>query len=78
MAARGRSRAEEEIARLEPIFERVVSLGKPVSIDTMKASVARWALVRGAAILNDVWGFQRDAEMARSRRCVRRARRADA
>ena len=56
--------ADEEIARLEPIFERVVGLGKPVSVDTMKASVARWALVRGAALLNDVWGFQRDAEMA--------------
>ena len=56
--------AEEEIARLEPIFERVVGLGKPVSIDTMKASVARWAVERGAVIVNDVWGFQRDPDLA--------------
>jgi dihydropteroate synthase len=36
-----------------------------VSIDTMKASVAAWALGKGAAITNDVWGLQRDPEMAR-------------
>jgi dihydropteroate synthase len=56
--------ADEEIARLEPIFESVVKFGKPVSIDTMKASVARWAVARGAAVMNDVWGFQRDANLA--------------
>ena len=57
--------AEEEIGRLEPIFERVVKLGRPVSIDTMKTSVAHWALARGAAVVNDVWGFQRDPDLAR-------------
>jgi dihydropteroate synthase len=36
----------------------------PVSIDTMKASVAAWALDQGAAIANDVWGLQRDPGMA--------------
>jgi dihydropteroate synthase len=36
-----------------------------VSIDTMKAKVAAWALDAGAAIANDVWGLQRDPEMAR-------------
>jgi dihydropteroate synthase len=30
----------------------------------MKASVARWAVAHGAAIVNDVWGFQRDADLA--------------
>jgi dihydropteroate synthase len=41
----------------------IAALGIPVSIDTMKAEVARWALVSGAAIINDVWGLQRDNEM---------------
>jgi dihydropteroate synthase len=31
----------------------------------MKADIAAWALDRGAAIVNDVWGLQRDPEMAR-------------
>jgi dihydropteroate synthase len=39
-------------------------MGRPVSIDTMKAVVAAWALDRGAAIVNDVWGLQRDPDMA--------------
>jgi dihydropteroate synthase len=56
---------EEERARLEPILSEVVALGCPVSIDTMKASVAAWALDRGAAMANDVWGLQRDPDMAR-------------
>ena len=43
----------------------VVGLGKPVSIDTMKAEVADWAIRQGAAIANDVWGLQRDPDMAR-------------
>ena len=43
----------------------VVELGLPVSIDTIKAKVAACALEQGAAILNDVWGLQRDPDMAR-------------
>jgi dihydropteroate synthase len=56
---------EEEQSRLEPILPAAVALGVPVSIDTMKAAVAAWALKRGAAIVNDVWGLQRDPDMAR-------------
>lgn len=56
--------AEDEIARLAPVLPAVVKLGVPVSIDTIKADVARWALDQGAAILNDVWGLQKDAGMA--------------
>jgi|SRR5579872_2031433 len=56
---------EEERARLEPILAPAIALGIPVSIDTMKASLAVWALDRGAAIVNDVWGLQRDPDMAR-------------
>jgi dihydropteroate synthase len=56
---------EEEIGRLAPVLPDVLRVGPPVSIDTMKASVARWALDRGVAIVNDVWGLQRDSDMAR-------------
>jgi dihydropteroate synthase len=55
----------EELRRLGPVLPAVVGLGVPVSIDTMKAEVAAWALAAGAAIVNDVWGLQRDGELAR-------------
>jgi dihydropteroate synthase len=56
--------AEEELARLMPVLPRVVALGAPVSIDTIKAEIAARALAAGAALVNDVWGLQRDAAMA--------------
>src|SRR5712672_2985960 len=56
---------EEELRRLQPILADVVSLGIPVSIDSMKSPVVAWALDQGAVIANDVWGLQRDAGMAR-------------
>jgi dihydropteroate synthase len=56
---------EEELARLEPVLPGVVRMGVPVSIDTMKPEVALWALGEGAGIVNDVWGLQRDPNMAR-------------
>jgi len=51
---------EEELSRLQPVLADVVSLGVPVSIDSMKSAVVAWALDQGAAIANDVWGLQRD------------------
>jgi dihydropteroate synthase len=57
--------AEEEMRRLAPVLPSVVALGVPVSIDTMKAEVAAWALGCGAAIVNDVWGLQHDEGLAR-------------
>jgi dihydropteroate synthase len=56
--------ADEERQRLQPILAEVVSLGVPVSIDSMKSSVVAWALDTGAAIANDVWGLQRDPDTA--------------
>jgi len=56
---------EEEMRRLDPVLPAVAALGVPVSIDTMKAKVAAHALASGAAIVNDVWGLQRDGDMAR-------------
>lgn len=56
--------AEMELRRLQPVFAAIVALGIPVSIDSMKADVVAWALEQGAVIANDVWGLQRDREMA--------------
>jgi dihydropteroate synthase len=56
---------EEELRRIAPILPAAVSLGLPISIDTVKAKVAEWALDQGAVIVNDVWGLQRDPDMAR-------------
>jgi dihydropteroate synthase len=56
--------ADDEKTRLATVLPAVVALGVPVSIDTIKASIAAWALDQGAAIVNDVWGLQRDPEMA--------------
>jgi dihydropteroate synthase len=56
--------ADEEMARLRPVLAQIVSLGVPVSIDSMKSSVVAFALDAGAVIANDVWGLQRDPGMA--------------
>lgn len=53
--------AEEEVARVVPVIERVAELpGAVVSIDTYKPSVARAALAAGARIVNDVSGLADD------------------
>lgn len=58
--------ADEEQARLLPVLEGILR-GQPhavLSVDTYKAATARVALAAGAEIVNDVSGFQWDAEMA--------------
>ncbi len=58
--------AEEELTRVIPVIEALSRVLKvPVSVDTYKAEVAREALRAGAAMINDVWGFRRDPEIAR-------------
>lgn len=55
----------EEIARVVPFIEKVRSETRAlISIDTSKSEVAAAALVAGADIVNDVWGAQRDPQMA--------------
>ncbi len=57
--------AEEELERLLPIIEKlVVEVKAPISVDTYKASVADRCLESGAHMINDVWGLQRDRDMA--------------
>lgn len=56
---------EEELRRIMPAVERLVGeLGAPVSVDTKKADVARWALRAGAGMINDVSALRADSEMA--------------
>ncbi len=56
--------ADEEWARVEPVFARIGGLKTLISIDTYKAAVAEKALTAGAHIVNDVWGLQKDPAMA--------------
>ncbi len=44
----------EELDRLLPVLEALVPLGRPVSVDTMKARVMRVAIEAGASMVNDV------------------------
>lgn len=58
--------AEEELARVLPVVKELRErISVPVSVDTYKASVARACLEAGAAVINDVWGLQREPEIAR-------------
>jgi len=57
--------AADELARVEPVLARLTrDLDVPVSIDTYKATVASRAAELGAVVVNDVWGLQRDPDMA--------------
>ena len=53
----------EELARVLPVVEALVADGVPVSIDTMRASVAARCVSMGACVVNDVSGGQADPEM---------------
>ena len=55
--------ADHELPRVVPIVEALVREGAKVSIDTMRASVARAALAVGASIVNDVSGGLADPDM---------------
>ena len=56
---------KEEISRVIPVIKELVKvLNIPVSIDTSKAAVAKEALKAGALMINDVWGFKRDPDIA--------------
>jgi len=56
---------DEEIRRVVPIIERLVSeVPVPLSIDTYKSEVAHQALEAGAAMINDQWGLKRDPHLA--------------
>ena len=56
---------EEELARVIPVIEGLARRTPvPISIDTMKAEVARRALRAGVSFVNDVSALRHDPEMA--------------
>ena len=56
---------EEEINRVVPIIKAIKEeLDVLISIDTYKSKTAEEAIKAGADIINDVWGFKRDKNMA--------------
>jgi dihydropteroate synthase len=56
---------DEEMGRVIPVIEKLASnLDVIISIDTYKASVAEEALMHGASMINDVWGFHADPAIA--------------
>jgi dihydropteroate synthase len=56
--------ADDELARVIPVIEGLVARTPvPISIDTMKAEVARRALDAGATFVNDVSALRHDPEM---------------
>ena len=57
---------EEEISRVVPIIKAIKeNFDIPISIDTYKAKVAEKALEAGADIINDIWGFKKEKDMAK-------------
>ena len=57
--------AAEELRRIAPVVTELVRAGVPVSIDTMRATVAEFALDAGAQLVNDVSGGLADPQMPR-------------
>ena len=57
---------DTERQRLLPVIEAVRSVlpDMAISVDTYRSKTTRMALKAGAQIVNDVWGLQRDADVA--------------
>ena len=56
---------QEELDRVIPVIEALSKrIEVPISIDTVKYSVAKEALDAGAAIINDISAFEKDPAMA--------------
>ncbi len=57
---------DEEIQRVVPVIKEIRQrFDIPVSVDTYKSKVATAALDAGADLVNDIWGFKYDPEMAK-------------
>jgi dihydropteroate synthase len=55
----------EELRRVVPVLKAVRERTSiPISVDTSRALVAEAALAAGADMVNDVWGFRRDPDLA--------------
>lgn len=57
---------EDEINRVVPVIKAIKeNFDIPISIDTYKAATAEAAIKAGADIINDIWGFKKDKDMAK-------------
>jgi dihydropteroate synthase len=56
---------EEELSRIKPVITELVKAGVVVSVDTMRAQVAEFALEAGVSLVNDVSGGLADPYMPR-------------
>src|SRR5690606_5007488 len=56
---------DEELARVVPVIRALAAEGVPVSVDTMRAELARAGVEAGACLVNDVSGGLADPEMPR-------------
>jgi dihydropteroate synthase len=57
--------ADEELRRVKPVITELVEAGAVVSVDTMRAQVAQWAVEAGVSLVNDVSGGLADPYMPR-------------
>ena len=57
--------ADEELRRVKPVITELVRAGVVVSVDTMRAQVAEWAVDAGVSLVNDVSGGLADPYMPR-------------
>jgi dihydropteroate synthase len=57
--------ADEELRRVKPVITELVKAGAVVSVDTMRAQVAEWAVNAGVSLVNDVSGGLADPYMPR-------------
>jgi dihydropteroate synthase len=57
---------ESEIRRVVPVIESLSRSANfpPISIDTYKPGVARAAIAAGATVVNDIWGFRKEPDLA--------------
>lgn len=57
---------EEEISRVIPVIKAIRKESDiPISVDTYKSKVIKVSLEAGADIINDIWGFKKDPNMAK-------------
>jgi dihydropteroate synthase len=57
---------DEEISRIVPVITAVKNnFDIPVSVDTYKSAVAKEAILAGADLVNDIWGFKYDNKIAK-------------
>ncbi|MER9103599.1 MULTISPECIES: dihydropteroate synthase [unclassified Mesorhizobium] len=58
--------ASQEQDRILPVIEALAGVSEVlISVDTYRADTARLAVAAGAHIVNDVWGLQREPDIAR-------------